>query len=350
MIPPLQERSDLSRPDMAVRLLDRLCQLGLGRGLIDHLRTTGSALVTTFYATAIIADRAGVEPVFCVVTDADCHRIWAPLTTARTSIRYLAPSPRVVRRLVAYGVPRQRIALTGFPLPLELLGGADLDQVHASLARRLVRLDPRGVFRELHRFDLTRVFPQGLPAAEEGRAPMLTFAVGGAGAQADLVQQFLPSLRQALASDRIRLTLVAGVREPVRDHFLRVLRDLGLADALGSQVHLLFAKDFAEYYREFNRVLAATDVLWSKPSEMSFYAALGLPLVVAPPVGAHERYNRRWLREQGVALKQRKPSHAWDWLLEWLEDGTLAGAAWSGYTRLPKDGTYRIVDLVRGGG
>mgnify|MGYP006200480153 CR=1 FL=1 len=47
-----------------------------------------------------------------------------------------------------------------------------------------------------------------------------------------------------------------------------------------------------------------------KPSEMSFYSGLGLPCIIAPPVGAHERYNRRWLREQGVGLKQRRLDHA----------------------------------------
>jgi len=93
-------------------------------------------------------------------------------------------------------------------------------------------------------------------------------------------------------------------------------------------------------------VLSDADVLWTKPSEMSFYAALGLPCIVAPPVGAHERYNRRWLREQGVGLKQRRPDYALGWLEEWLDDGTLAAAAWSGFMRLPRRGTERIVRAV----
>ena len=38
-------------------------------------------------------------------------------------------------------------------------------------------------------------------------------------------------------------------------------------------------------------------MLWTKPSEMTFYAALGIPLILAPPLGAHERYNRRWALE-----------------------------------------------------
>jgi len=37
------------------------------------------------------------------------------------------------------------------------------------------------------------------------------------------------------------------------------------------------------------------------PSEMTFFAALGLPLILAPAVGVHERYNARWATEAGAA-------------------------------------------------
>ena len=87
-------------------------------------------------------------------------------------------------------------------------------------------------------------------------------------------------------------------------------------------------------------------MLWTKPSELSFYPALGLACMLSRPLGAHERYNRRWLREQGVGLKHRRLDHARGWFEEWLEDGTLAAAAWSGFVRLPKHGTERIAQLV----
>jgi hypothetical protein len=119
---------------------------------------------------------------------------------------------------------------------------------------------------------------------------------------------------------------------------------VGLDQRHGSGIRIIFAPDFDSYYSLFNECLLDTDVLWTKPSELSFYAALGLPLVLAKPVGSHERYNRRWLREQGVAMKQHKLRHAGDWLDEWLEDGTLAAAAWTAFFRMSKEGTYRIVD------
>ena len=63
-------------------------------------------------------------------------------------------------------------------------------------------------------------------------------------------------------------------------------------------------------------------------------------------MGAHERFNRRWLREHGAGLKQRRLDQFPGWLDEWLLDGNLAAAAWSAYTRIPRTGTEQIVQLL----
>ena len=47
------------------------------------------------------------------------------------------------------------------------------------------------------------------------------------------------------------------------------------------QVEVLQEPDFDSYYEAMNALLARTDVLWTKPSELTFYAALGLPIVRA---------------------------------------------------------------------
>jgi hypothetical protein len=184
-IPSLHSRRDQSQPSVGVRLLDFLVTRGLGRGLVRHLRATGAPLITTFYAPAIIADRVGCDNVYCVVTDADINRVWAPMNGKHSRIRYFAPSARVVRRLLSYGVAKERVILTGFPLPRELIGGVELNVLRQHLARRLVRLDPRGTFRQLYQSDIERLLGP-LPEYQEGTAPVLTFAVGGAGAQAEM--------------------------------------------------------------------------------------------------------------------------------------------------------------------
>lgn len=343
-IPPLHPYRDLSRPDRAARALEGLARGGLGRGLARHLDATGSRLLTTYFSAALCTDLHGSGPVDCVVTDSDIARAWAPARPAASRIRYFAPTQRAVRRLLAYGVPRDRVVFTGFPLPVELLGGPELPALRAHLAARLVRLDPAGWFLEARRHEIEAALGP-LPQAERGRAPHLVFAVGGAGAQARLSEAFLPSLTPLLRAGRLRLTLVAGTRHDVAATFERARERAGLR---AREADILHDGDFVGYYRRFNALLAGADILWTKPSELTFYGALGLPLVLGPPVGVHERYNRRHARERGAALKQRDAASAGQWLVEWLEEGVLAAAAWAGHAMLPARGTYRIAEIVSG--
>lgn len=347
-IPHLHPYRDLSAPTRGVAALERLVRGELGKGLVARMRETGAPLVTTFYSPAIAAAAAGLPGVWCVVTDSDINRVWAPQDAARTGIRYLVPSPRAGRRLRSYGVPEANISFTGFPLPHALVGGRELPVLRRNLAARLVRLDPAGTFRRDYREELSQ-FLGPLPGEEAGRPPTLTFAVGGAGAQAELAQQFLPGMRGPIEEGKLRLVLVAGVRGAVEARFREEVQRAGLEGALGNGLEILRAGALEEYFERFDGLMARTDALWTKPSELSFYAALGLPLVFAPPVGVHERYNRRWVRESGAGVVARNPGAAWQWISDWLEDGTLAGAAWSGFTRLPKHGLYRILDLVAPG-
>ncbi len=338
-IPPLYPARDLSNPTWPVHLVERMAARGLGRGLVEHLRATGTPLLTTFFVPALIADRAGDLDVRCVVTDSDINRVWAPLHPKTTRIRYFAPSTRVVRRLIAYGVPKDRITLTGFPLPHELLGGPSLPAAKANLLRRLGRLDGDGIFRRRFGDEVERTIGP-LPAADG--PPRVAFAVGGAGAQAELVDRFLPSLAPVLRAGRLRLLLIAGVRDAVAARFRRAIDAAGLGDLVGGAVDVLHAPDLPSYFRAFNAALADTDALWTKPSELSFFAALGVGLVLAPAVGEHERRNARWAIEHGAALRQHQPAGAAHWLADWLADGTLAQAAWSGFRSLPKQGLYEI--------
>jgi hypothetical protein len=341
-IPELHPGRDLSAPTFSTGLLERLIERGLGRGVLAALEREQAPLFTTFFATALAADRKSAVDVDCLVTDTDLARAWVPRDARKSRIRYFAPSERAVRRLRAYGVPPARILLTGFPLPDELLGGSELVVARRHLARRLGRLDPRGRFRHTLGEEAARRLG-ALPVAD-GESPLLVFAVGGAGAQAGLATRFLPSLRPLIEAGRLRLALLAGTRPTVRLGFDRLVARHDLTGHAG--VRVVSAPDVDGYFRACNALLAEADILWTKPSEMTFFAALGLPLVLSSAVGTQEAYNRRWAIESGAGLSQREPRVAGDWLAEWLDDGTLAGAAWSGFTRLPKRGLFRILRAV----
>lgn len=364
-IPRLDRRRDLTRPDRGAKLLGRLFERGLGAGLARRLAADRSPLVTTYFAPALAVDdarRRGVPgaggadgpPLYCVVTDVALARAWVATDPAASRVHYLAPTRRAVSRLRAYGVPEERISRTGFPLPQTLLGGPALEGLKERLAGRLVRLDPNGAFRDEFAREVDHFLGRPLPEAERGRPPRLTYVVGGAGAQVEIAEQLVAALARWVRDGRLRVALVAGTRRDAAEAFTKAVRAAGLGDrpaggdAGGGAVEVVYEPDLDDYFRRFNRLLATTDLLWTKPSELTFYAALGLPLVLTPPVGTQERHNRRWGEQRGAAVRQGDPRHADEWLDEWLNDGTLAIAAWNGFLRLPKFGTYQIRDLVRG--
>lgn len=343
-IPRLYPYRDLSEATLSVRLLRTLIRLGLGRELVAHLRNHNQTLVTTFFAPAVAAAEAGWPWVVCVVTDSDIARVWVPAEPHRSPILYCAPSSRAARRLRAYGVPPERVVVTGFPLPWQLTHEREPEFLAAKMAERLARLDPQGTFRRQYRDELRGALPQAL----DHRAaipPRLTFAVGGAGAQVDLARQFLPSLVPLVRQGRLRLTLVAGVNVHVAQRFSGILETAGLGGE-SAPVEILYEANRDAYFERFNATLDDTDILWTKPSELTFFGALGIALVFAPPVGVHEVLNRRWAMERGAGLKQDHPAAAGQWIGDWLAEGVLAGAAWNGFRRLPRQGTRRIRELV----
>lgn len=339
-IPTFHPRRDLRRADLGVKGLRRLVDRGLGAGMVELLKQSGQPLVTTFYAPAIVADAHGLDDIYCLITDTDCARIWVPEDGANSRIRYFAPSDRVRRRLQAYGVAEERILQTGFPLPPSLTGGDDLAVLRANLAARLRRLDPKGRFVAGHAEELETFLPE-FAATHDDRPPLLTFAVGGSGAQVDIAEQAIAALARMIQARRIRLGLVAGIRPEVHARMVRALAAAGL-QADGEAVTLVYETQFEAYAEAFDQLLARSDALWTKTSEMSFYAALGLPIVMAPSVGVQEIYNRRWLHEAGAGIDQRPPRDVADWIVELLHDGLLARAAWTGFLRLPKRGAHAI--------
>jgi UDP-N-acetylglucosamine:LPS N-acetylglucosamine transferase len=174
------------------------------------------------------------------------------------------------------------------------------------------------------------------------RTLSITFAVGGAGAQAETARDILESLAPSLKERRMRLNLVAGVRQEVRDYFIKIIGARGLEAELGKSVHVLFTATKDEYFPTFNALMRETDVLWTKPSELCFYAGLGIPIVMSPPLGAHEERNQTALMRAGAGYRQEDPRAAVEWLSDWTQNGLLAIGAFNGYLHVPNCGTENI--------
>ena len=140
-IPAFYPIRDMSNPSFQVTWLKGLIAKGMCRGMLETIGAEPLPLVTSFYAPAIAADMAGYSRIYCVICDAEVNRVWVAENPKKSRIVYLVPSGRTVGRLKQYGVPDERIWVTGFPLPIEVLGDHTLSILRHDMGQRLHRLD-----------------------------------------------------------------------------------------------------------------------------------------------------------------------------------------------------------------
>lgn len=143
------------------------------------------------------------------------------------------------------------------------------------------------------------------------------------------------------------MNLVCGVRKEIRGYFEEAVKANGLEAC--PDVKIIGGQGDEEYFDSFNTSLRDTDIIWTKPSEMSFYVGLGIPIIMAPTIGAQETFNRRWLDEIQAGIPQDDPRYAHEWLFDLLDQGRFAEAAWSGFLKARKYGTYKIHELIAKG-
>ncbi|MBI4117587.1 MAG: hypothetical protein HY453_00685 [Parcubacteria group bacterium] len=346
-IPSFYPQRDLSAPNMQVRAIYRLLKKGWLKSLVEKMNRRPLPMITTFFVTALAADYFGYQgEIYCIVTDTDMSRAWVALDPKRSRIQYFAPTERVVKRLQLYGVPRNKIFLTGFPLPKENIGGKNLRILKKDLAERLFLIDPQKRF--LSKYKDTVATELGLSSfmKKPDRPLTVTFAVGGAGAQRELGRELVYRFRHLIAKGKMKLVLVAGVKNEVYHFFRESFEFAGLKKCFGNCADILYATDKEKYFAAFNALLRKTDILWTKPSELSFYSGLGIPIIMAPSIGAQENFNREWLKAVGAGITQKDPTYADEWLMDWLDSGWLAKAAFEGFLYAPKMGTYNIEEIL----
>lgn len=313
-----------------------------GKHLIEQLNEEPLPLVTTFSAVAFMAEYWGYKgEIWLIMTDSDVSRAWAPLHSSKSRINYCVPTSIAKERLLRYGVSSGRIFYTGFPLPEHLVARAKQD-----LKKRIQALDPSGVYLKRYS-DVAKRYLGATPTKPiKPVVPVLTFAVGGAGVQKELGGEIIKSLAGLLREKRIKLFLIAGMHKNIKEYFENELARRDLRSALGRQVVIVFSKNFQEYFSAFHDTLHKTDILWTKPSELVFYAGLGIPVVIAPPIGSQEIQNRKWILRVGAGIDQLDPAASHQWIPDFISQGIFAEAAMQGYVEIEKHGTEHIIGLI----
>jgi len=351
-IPTFYPRRDLSAPNLQLRAMYRIIKKGLGKHLCEQLAKRQMPAICTFPMTAHALEYHGyAEDIYIVVTDTDMSRAWVSRDPKRSKVKYFAPTGRVVERLKLYGVSNDRIFYTGFPLPKMVIGGPEGSTIKRDLARRICNLDPSGIFVNRYWHTLEREL--GMEHCESirkmKRTPItITFAVGGAGAQRHLGIEVAKSLSEKIKKEEIRLMLIAGTRPEVADYFTDRLKRMSLKSQLGKGIQVYVEPDRHKYFHDFDKILRQTDILWTKPSELSFYTGLGIPIIMAPPIGSQEDFNKLWLLNVGGGIVMYEAETCNEWLTDWINSGALARMAYNGYIEAPTHGTYRIESIITG--
>ncbi|PSO45977.1 MAG: hypothetical protein BRC22_00285 [Parcubacteria group bacterium QH_9_35_7] len=347
-IEPFYPKRDLSEPTFQLKQIYRAVRGGLGKDLIDILNKDPKPYFTTFFTTAFFAEEHGYNgEIYCLCTDTDIARTWAPLNPEKSEINYLAPTRRARERLELYGVNKENIYTTGFSLPKENIGDeGELMDLRQDLGCRIANLDPDNIFQRKYEATLKEYLGEDYCGIDSDHPLTITFAVGGAGAQRELGTTILDSLHKHINRGDVRLNLIAGARNDVYRYYQEELQKLELQHQHGEMLNIIFDSEKQKYFEKFNQVLKTTDILWTKPSELTFYSALGVPIIMAPPIGCQEEFNREWLLSIGAGFDQGNPEYTHEWLFDWLESGWLAEAAMEGFLDAPINGTENIEDVI----
>lgn len=333
-------KRDLSRPTFGTRGVFHFIKKGWGRDLIDRLKKNPLPIISTFFIPAFMAEELSYpKHIYCVICDADINRSWVNLNPVQTKITYLVPCNWVYNRLTLYGIRPEHIILTGYPLPQENIG-KDQEIVKDDLRHRLVNLDPQKKYQKLYSPLIKGVLGK-LP--EKSNHPLtVMFSIGGAGAQKELCLAAIKSLAEKIKAKKLRFIIGIGVHEELRAYFQDNVKDL----QLDGWLHIVSAMTTDEYFKLFNEALRETDILWTKPSELSFYAGLGIPIIIAPTIGSQEDFNKRWLIHTGAGVPQNNLAYTDQWLFDLLQSGDLAEMAMEGFMEVEKMGAYRIEKII----
>lgn len=340
-------KRDLSADNFIQRNTYALLAKGWGRHLIRKLspgrNEKAKPIISTFFIPAFMAEYFRYPgDIYCVVCDADISRSWAPLIPQKTRIRYLVPNERTKQRLMLYGVPKENIFLTGYPLPMSAIGNENMSLLKYDIRNRLANLDPQKKYEKDYA-SLIKFNFGGLPLTSDHPLTIM-FAVGGAGAQKEMGIELLRQFKNKIAAREMKIILVAGTKMKIKQYFEEEIKKLQMEKF--KNVEVLFASEFRDYFDAFNQSLSKADILWTKPSELSFYSALGVPIIIAPTIGSQEDFNKEWLLAKGFGVEQKDIKYAYQWIFDWLREGYFAEMAVEGFAEGEQLGVLKIKQII----
>lgn len=346
-ISPFFPFKDRSKSSFSVQFLKNyILKNKICKSVIKEIQKTNLPVITTHFIPSLACEYFKIKnKIYSIITDSDLNRIWVTDEPKKSNIIYLAPCRHTVMRLRQYGIKEENIILTGFPLPKENIA-TNLSIIKKSLAKRLINLDPKKIFYKKNKLMVKKILGK-YEISNSDRPLTLCYLVGGAGAQKDIGIKILEKLAPRIKENKVNLILVAGTNKQIANNFLKKAIDLNLEKNIKHELKVIYEKNKEDYFKTLSLNLNNIDIIWTKPSEMSFYAGLGIPIIMSEPLGAHENFNKEWLEHMGSGILQEKPEFVNDWLYYWLDSGRFAQAAFDGFSQAPNKGTYNIEKIIQ---
>jgi hypothetical protein len=323
-IPPKNSNHYIFDKVFAFWMLERLFKIGLCKAIQNEVINGPKILFTSFYAPVIALSKQKNVLIYCQICDSDLSRVWVPRNPVNSNIHYFAPCQSSVDRLLIYGVRPDMIHLTGFPLPDKLVGGLNQDVAKRNFQRRMIL------------FENPKIISSEFPLK-------VAYVVGGAGAYSDIGIKIALSLSQEIIDGTLVLYLVTGVKKKVILEYRRLKEQLFFNS---DNIQIVEASNHFEYFKKFNDVVSSIHLLWTKPSELVFYSALGIPIIMTSPLGPQEDANREWVLENGFGLDQEKLKSTNLWIKEMLEKGVYSKIARQSWDKGIRTALYRVPEII----
>lgn len=304
-------------------LLERFIRLGLCKGLQKKLESK-QYVVTSFYAPVIALSKQPDLTVFCQICDSDLSRVWVAKNPIKNNTQYLVPCTKAAERLLMYGVQNSRIHLTGFPFAHELIGGYSQEIALQNFKKRMKLLD--------NPYDISPDSPLEI-----------AYVVGGAGAYSDIGMKIANLLRNEIEEGLIVLHLVAGIKGEIICSYHNFKQN---RFPKSNNLKIVGSNKLPDYFNQFNELMSHIHILWTKPSELVFYSALGIPIIMTDPLGPQEEANHAWVLETGVGTDQYISKYTNLWLMNRLNSKEFSRMASNGWNKGIRTASYKIPEII----
>jgi len=322
-IPPKNKQVKNVERSFSFWMLERMISFGLCKGIQKQINSE-NILFTSFYAPVIALEKNKSLKVFCQICDTDLSRVWVTRNPSKSNTQYFAPCKNATDRLLSYGVDQNKIHLTGFPLPAELVGNSNEEIAIKNLEVRIALFDN--------------------PSKTNPSSPLqIAYIVGGAGAYSEIGKKIARSFRKEIENGLVVLHLVAGVKRNVaKDYYSFVNREF--PNSTG--IKILSSNNITDYFQQFTELISRVHLIWTKPSELVFYSALGIPIIMTDPLGPQEEANREWMLETGAGIDQHLSNYTNLWVLNKLNSGVFSRMARNGWDKGIRTAVFKIPELI----